>query len=248
MSSVLGVTKSLMWNKFKLVNVLLFFYLIELVIILASGILKSKWIGYGEGYLIMSACVVYFAGVILLVRDNERVISNNRYRLVPISETKLYFSNLMTTCFAYGYVGIVTTGMFILSSYTEMKSDIFLHFMIYTDMQWELFIKDSVITVLGIILIWTGSTMIHLLMDFVSNYWALGNSKIATILVNGLILGLACSVIFITLTRMSVIGMSRYMDLVNNTFEKVCLFDIGAIVGTIIINLYLLQNHFETNR
>lgn len=245
MSSVLGVTKDLMWNKFKLVNLILFFNVAVFAVILVSGILKSEWF-YGEGILVGIACLVYFIGVILLVRDNESVISNNRYRLIPISEIKLYFSNLLTTCLAYAYLGILATLLFVGTSYLQMKSDIFVHFMIYTDMQLELFIEDAVITVLGIVLIWTGSTLVHLIVSCLSDVLAMNNQKFIKIIMNFLILILSVGVIFFTLTQMSIIGMNRYMNIPNNAFLRLCLFDAFGIVMSSVFNVYLLQNYFET--
>lgn len=242
MSSVLGVTKDLMWSKFKLMNLILLFNLIGISVILISGILKQKWI------LVEIACLVYFVGVILLVDFNERVISNNRYRLVPISETKLYLSNLITTCLAYGYLGIMATGTFMASAYLQMKSDLLVSFMTYTDMRWELFIEDAIIMVLAIILIWTGSTLVHLLLDFVSNFFDVKNRRIISIVVKLLILGLSAAIIFLTLINMTMIGLNRYMEIRNDAFLKFCLIEIFGIILTSVGNVYLLQNYFETSR
>lgn len=246
MSSVLGVTKNLLWNKFKLVNLILFFYVIVIGLILTTGTLNNKLISYGEGVLIICACAVYFTGVILLVRENEKVLSSSHYRLIPLSEAKLYFINLTTTCLAYFYLGILATWIFIISSYTQMKTDIFQHFVIVTDMQLQLFIMDSIITVLGIVLIWTSSTMIRLLVEYVRDFFDLQHQRIITICWNILILLLASIIIFLTLMQMSRIGMNRYQNLPNNNFQIVCLLDVFGIVSSSVINLFLLKNFAET--
>jgi hypothetical protein len=248
MSSVLGVTKDLMWKKFKLVNLILFFDVIVVGLILTTGILRNKLISYGEGVLVLCACVVYFSGVILLVWENEKILSSNRYRLIPLSESKLYFVNLITACLAYFYLGILATGIFIFSSYTQMKTDIFLHFVIATDMQLDTFVMDSVITILGIILIWTSSTTIHLLLEYVSDFFNFDSRRGINICLNIVILLLASTVVFLTLTQMSRIGMNRYQDVPNNSFEIVCLLDVFGIISSSVVNLILLNNFSETTR
>lgn len=246
MSSVLGVTKDLMWRKFKLVNLILFFDVIAVGLILSTGILRNKLISYGEGVLVLCACLVYFVGMILLVWENEKILSNNRYRLIPLSESKLYFINLFTSCLAYFYLGVLATGIFVLSSYTQMRTDIFLHFVLATDMQQGLFIMNSVITILGIILIWTSSTTIHLLLEYVSNFFDFDYRRGINIGLKIVILLLASIVIFLTLTQMSRIGMNRYQEVPNNNFEIVCLLDVFGIITSSIINLILLKNYAET--
>lgn len=247
MSSVLGVTKDLMWSKFKLVSWVILLNLVELAIVLPTGILKQKWVGYGEGVLVASACLVYFLGLILLTNDNERILFSSRYRLIPIDEAKLYFSNLVTNCLAYLYLVIVTTGLFIISSYTLMKSDIFLHFMIYDDKQSSLLISDLVISVLAVLLIWTGSTLIHLLMNYLSDSWEVKHPRIMSLVLKIVIIGLASAVIFYTLTRMSVIGMNRYNEIPNHVFEWVSVIDLIVIILSITLGLHLLKNYSETS-
>lgn len=159
MSSVLGITKDLMRDKFKLVNKLLLLNFVELTIILATGILHQKWISYGEGLLIESSCLMYFLGLILLINNSQKVLNSNRYRLLPISEIKLYFSDLVGNCLSYLYMTVITTIFFVLASYTVMGKDIFLHFKIMFEDQKALWIQNLVISGLAVILIWTGSSM-----------------------------------------------------------------------------------------
>lgn len=259
MSSVLGVTKDLMWSKFKLMNMILLFDLLEVLVLIFIGVLKlngakqgkarlSILLNYSEGVLIFSACVVYLIGVLLLIRSNEQVFSNDRYRLIPLSEMKLYFINLVTTSLAYCYLVISATGIFILASYTQMKSDIFLHFIIWNSNELKLLVKDGVITMLGIILIWTCGTLIHLLVDYLSNFLSTNKRKLTFVIMNFLILGLSMGIIFVTLTRMSLIDLDDYRGLVAQTFFKVCFFDLAGIGLSIIGSLHLLQNYFETSR
>ncbi|KRK41867.1 hypothetical protein IV63_GL001257 [Companilactobacillus crustorum] len=243
MSSVLGITKDLMRDKFKLVNKLLLLNFVELTIILATGILHQKWISYGEGLLIESSCLMYFLGLILLINNSQKVLNSNRYRLLPISELKLYFSDLVGNCLSYLYMTVITTIFFVLASYTVMGKDIFLHFKIMFEDQKALWIQNLVISGLAVILIWTGSSMIHLLMNYFGDFLKF---KRQAIILKVITFGLASIIIFYTLTRMSLIGMNFYIETPNHVFEKVCLIDTLGIFLSIGIGNFLLKNYSET--
>ena len=248
MSSVLGVSKDLMWNKFKLINLILLINIVAVGVVIIMGKLISHFDGnYPAGKMVFIAFIAFVLGIILLIRLNEQVFSSNRYVLIPITSFKLYFSNLVTTCLIYLYFGIIESGILVASLFYYMNNEIYTH-MTYNSIRVGLTIKNFIIVVLGIILIWTLSTLVHLTTDFINNFLALKNQKIMSLILNVLILGLTFAVIFFTFTRMSLIAFADYTGVPNNVFREVFIFDTLGIFGAVTGSLYFLEHHSETNR
>lgn len=249
MSSLLGVNKELFWGKFKLINLILLINMIAIGIII--GITSFDTINFRsfpQGIMIISATVFFILGIVFLVNCNERVFSSNRYRLIPISESQLYFSNLLTSGLTYFYFCLIESIIFLGSLYYYMRNDVFYHTVIDDNIQFELLLKDLVLIALAVILIWTGSTLVHLLMNYISDFLHVKNQRVLAVVFNLLILAAALAIIFWTLTEMSKVGMYRYTDVPNYIFPIVCLIDIAGIVISVVGGLYLLKNQAETDR
>ena len=122
MNSVLGVSKYLIWNKFKLMSFILLVNIIELVLLvpLDWGSMFSQ--NYPLGKVIFSSLIVYLLGALFLIRENEQVFLNSKYSLIPVTEIKIYFSNLITTFLIYLYFWILETSIF-LTAFWLIDSD-----------------------------------------------------------------------------------------------------------------------------
>ena len=249
MSSLLGVSKDLIWSKFKLINLILLIDVIGVLVFIGMNNFHTKLNSqYPVGLMVKIAAAVCVISIILLVRANENVLSSNRYRLVPISDNKLYFSNLLTTCLIYLYFGLVESIIFISSLYYFMKKDVIHHLIVISDMQLELLIKELAIGILAVLLILTGSTLIHLSMGYFSNCLPIKNQGIIPLAFYILIVTFGGANIYWTLTRMSVLGMYRYTGMHNNEFLIVSVIDIVGILISIVVGLDLLKNQAGTDR
>lgn len=90
MSSVLRISKGLMWQKFKLVNLVLLFNVVVILVAFALGTVGGLFRNeYPLGRVVFSVCAICLLGIILLALVNEKVLSDNRYRLIPISDGQL---------------------------------------------------------------------------------------------------------------------------------------------------------------
>lgn len=249
MGSLLGVSKDLIWSKFKLINLILLVDVIGVLVLIGMDKMDVHLSSqYPVGLMVMAAAVVCVVSIVLLVRANENVLLSNRYRLVPISDNKLYFSNLLTTCLIYLYFGLIESIIFVGSLYYFMKQDVIHHLIVVSDMRLELLIKDLAVGILAVLLILTGSTLIHLSMDYFGNFLPMKNQGIIPLAFYVLILTLVGANIYWALTRMSVLGMYRYTGVHNNEFLIVSTIDIVGILISIVVGLYLLKNQAETDR
>ncbi|CAJ1185001.1 hypothetical protein CPR19088_GLDEOEPO_01816 [Companilactobacillus paralimentarius] len=249
MSSLLGVSKELIWSKFRPINLTLLINIILVGIII--GITKFDSIffrSFPQGLMIISATVFFILGIVILVNLNEKVLSSNRYRLIPISESQLYFSNLLTSGLIYFYFCLIESIIFLGSLYYYMRNDVFYHTVIDDNIQFELLLKDITLIFLAVVLIWTGSTLVHLLMNYINDFLQIKSQKLLYVIFNLLIIAAALVIIFWTLTEMSKVGMYRYTDVPNNIFPIVCLVDVIGILISIFGGLYLLENQAETER
>ncbi|WP_186811261.1 hypothetical protein [Companilactobacillus nantensis] len=129
-----------------------------------------------------------------------------------------------------------------------MRNDVFYHTVIDDNIQFELLLKDITLIFLAVVLIWTGSTLVHLLMNYINDFLQIKSQKLLYVIFNLLIIAAALAIIFWTLTEMSKVGMYRYTDVPNNIFPIVCLVDVIGILISIFGGLYLLENQAETDR
>jgi len=249
MSSVLGVSKSLVWDKFKLVNIVLFFNLIEVaVLIYLLKANKSLNLGYSAGNMILNAVVVYILGVILLVRFNEQTFANGKYRLIPITETQLYLSNFLTTGLVYLYFWIVETAILEATFFVESKQ--FLPVFDRLDLaDIKMLIVSILLSFLGIALIWTMSTVIHLLGNWLTNILPVKSQKLTMTFFYIIVLSLTIAVFYFTLNAIS---LSRIYEATGRSYNLFwIMLLISYLLGIICfswINIYLLKRCSEINR
>lgn len=244
MSSVLGVTKSLMWDKFKLVNVILIFdLLVSLTYFLTRTFFGS--IPYLEslGVVILILVATVGCGLIFLTLKNETILVSNRYRLIPLESEKLYLSNFLTTGFAYLYLGVVEVSLFCLKLLPKYRvAELFDHLFNY-----EMLISEFLLA-LAVILIWTLSSSIHLLSNVLSNFLPRKRRKLIAVVVYVVVAIVAYEIFDQTLTITSRLSMYHYMQVNNTLFRKSILLDLGGIISGTILNLYLLKNYGETRK
>jgi len=111
MSSILGITKSLVWDKFKFMNMILLGNLICLLIIIVVGIANPFNSRYPQGLMNLTYGIVFIVGVLGLVLMNEKILGSNRYRLIPVSNWGLYAVNIVTTIVNFLYLLVIETSI-----------------------------------------------------------------------------------------------------------------------------------------
>ncbi|ALB29922.1 hypothetical protein [Companilactobacillus heilongjiangensis] len=257
MTKFMGLTSNLMSEKWRMMNWIIIIDLIFLVAVDVLRIFTGGWDGqifpdYFFATFMISLSFANFVGFILLARKNERVYTSNNYRLLPVSETKLYFSNLLTTFLGLMYLQVLEVVLGTIFYFISGQSD-------FNLAAGE--IKGSVGTAalmwllmtLTMILIWMGITSVHFLINWISGFLPFSRQKFVN---------------FILYIVVTVVGMMIFNYTSGNVFRviyngsqgittlgqvnNVIWLGIGIVViwGVIFsaINIYLLKRWTETDR
>jgi len=182
MSEFKGLTKNLIWEKWKLMNWILGIDLIALVALLLLRILTEGFDGAltssdSFAMFTFSLIVVNIVSFIMLARNNERVLTSNNYRLIPTSESKLYFSNILTTFIAAVYLQILETVVGVILYFISNHADFPIGPTMGVSPDWGIFFQALLLMILGPIMVWSGITLIHFLINWISGFLPFGKQK-----------------------------------------------------------------------
>lgn len=258
MSDFWGISKNLIWDKFKLMNWVLAIDVIAIVVIFLINLFKGGNTGfnYVSMLVVLSLMVANFVSFILLSRRNERVLTSSNYRLVPVSDTKLYLSNILTTFLAMAYLWVVETVVSIVvelgamllkdSEYAQFNSSISLSG-ILSAFQFLLFMALSIIAV------WSGITLIHFIINLVSGFLPFGRQKFVLFLVYLVVIGLV-------LWAFNYVMYNIFSVFLQNGFEIDSIKQVSSVlwissgiacVWAVVfsgVNIYLMKRWVETVR
>lgn len=255
MSDFMGVSKNLMREKWMQMNWII---VIDLIFLLAIDIIHIFTNGFDQQasflYVSYSVSMVFamMVGFILLARKNEQTFTSNNYRLLPITDTKLYFSNLLTTFLAFIYlqvVGVVIS--LILYGFEGGHPDTFGE---TSGNIGNAVLSVTVLAILSLILLLTGITLVHLLIDFIGGFLPFGRQKFVMFV-------LYLIVIFVGLNIFNATTGNIFRILYNNgqivfdnlnRFAKTVWLSDGIFLAWSAIfsalNIYLLKRWTETVR
>ncbi len=253
MNSILGITKSLAWDKFKLMNIILLGNLICLMAINIGGIANLFNDRFPQGLMNLTYGLVFIIGLLGLILIGERALASNRYRLVPVSNWGLYIVNILTTIVNFLYLLVIETsilalGYFFYNDYFNKK--IFGQEIYHIQQNYPLsdISRVALLLALGVILIWTISTLLRLIVEWSSNFIPFKNNYLLKgIVIIGVLL-MGALILFQTLINISQISLYNISNVKSNLFIVTCLIDIFAIIAGTLINVYMLGNVSETNK
>ena len=119
MTRMRTLNNQLFFNRWKMINLVFLFDLMVLGIIILIDMISNKMtfklvkLDKLYMYYMLIAFFAYVVSFVLLAKDNERVLFSNKYRMIPITEWKLYFSNILSSLLTLVYLwfleGIVNT-------------------------------------------------------------------------------------------------------------------------------------------
>lgn len=97
-----NVSKDLFANKFKRIALILGWNFLTIIAVITIDYLKIIFNpSYKTVFLIALSAGFYLWSVVSLVKFSRQVLNNNKYRLIPLSDKKLFFSDFLTSLVAY---------------------------------------------------------------------------------------------------------------------------------------------------
>lgn len=264
MTRFMGLSKGLMTEKWKLMNWIVGIDLIALLgiyilRIITGGFDGTIMPGYFFGLFMFSLSMVNIISFILLSRNNEHVFTSNNYRMIPTSDTKLYFSNILTTFLAYVYLQILEgiLGAVIYFSSGQSGLDI------TTNSSYDVIfaLQILILAILGPILLWSAITLIHFLINWIGNFLPFGRQKFVTFILYLVVTWIGASVFnFITGYFFKMLYNSGFFGGIDGRLVINNLSQFNSAIWTVIgvafvwvalfsaINIYLLKRWTETIR
>lgn len=194
MTSFQHLFKALWQPKFRLMNWILAFWGLAVVVTVGyqgwvQGFSRLDYNGIVSGWAGLAAMVA----LIWLAVVNERVVRNDTFRLMPVSVTKLYLTNLVAAFGTYLYLTIVTSIVSLLSVLISPNMNLREFFQLgATPHVPEMVTAMLILIVLLIVGTWVVITLIHLATNVISAFLPGAQQRIvkiilAIILVIGLV-------------------------------------------------------------
>ncbi|WP_338233036.1 hypothetical protein [Companilactobacillus muriivasis] len=257
MTKFMGLTSNLMSEKWRMMNWIIIADLIFLVVIDLLRVVTGGWDGnlipeYFLGTFMVSLGMANLVGFILLTRKNEHVFTSNNYRLLPISDTKLYFSNLLTTFAAFAYLQILEAVIGTIIYFISGQSEFTLTPSRPDEPVGTLFLI-IILAILSTILLWAAITVVHFVINWISGFLPFGRQKFVSFILYFVVTVLGIMIFDYTTGKVftgiysSAQGVTTLAQLTN-----VVWLGIGITVAWIVIfsaiNIYLLKRWTETVR
>lgn len=179
MTKFFDLTKVMFRDKFRLTNQVLGFSVLASIVITlyemvrASASTDQLFVIF-ESVLTLASMVVF----ILLTIRNERVYTASSYRLIPISNGKLYWANLITTFLNFAYfILCIVVFAFIFQWHVTVTT--FAEG--FSGSTFMLNVSIFLTLIFAILNFWALITLVHLLTEVISNFLPKIGQKISKI-------------------------------------------------------------------
>ncbi len=264
MTNFLSITKSLTKRKLHIVNRVLLIDLIAIILTILfkvyQGDLKSV-----DPLLISGsyAVIAFFVAFILISRSLEHIYTSDSFRLVPISDTRLYNTNLLSAVISYAYLTVIEIIIVTVSTLMDIpgltRAIGDLTFSSPHNAWKYLHVGEALEVTLGVaaffaamvIFAWTTISFIHLIADSLANFLPDGRQRFYRfILYVVVIIGMLYIVGYIVTPFSQWVGGLQPINSQSwSEYVQPYISALGFLVLAGIesfINIYLLKNWVET--
>lgn len=176
MTSLRRMSRVLLTDKIKTVGWIISFYLIAVVVsllpdVFSGNLFTKQWssllLQHSMGWSGLATLLAF----IFLTWTSEKVYTSNRYRLIPISDTKLYLSNTFSSLIAFILVSLVQL-IFVLIYYLfnmkQISAMLSTSFAGVESRLWLFLLALVLASLAGILFWWAMISLIHLLTTAIS--------------------------------------------------------------------------------
>lgn len=203
----------------------------------------------GDYGVIMTLAMI--AMLFILAVQNERVWTHNSYRLIPISDTKLYIGNMIATILSFIYFSVIQIVILIIcniGSYSVFGS--------ISNHELLVLSSGSLLFILSFTFVWVFISMVNLILKSIAAFLPEIRQRLFRVLIS---LGVVVVVLYIFNTIEGFFGkfalQSHSLNFngsadINLRISEV--FGVGTLYFAVIIvimsliNIYLLEHWVET--
>lgn len=249
MSSISRVNKDLFHQRGKIISLILVFHTLALLLMI---LYKKVFNITDTTSLTGGVFIAVIIGVVFLVMSVINICDSSKYRLIPISDKGLYFSNFLSAFFAVLYLLVGEAIVY------------FVAYAIFPNPYDQIMIKDFsagqywfkfevvIVIVLGIMLILVGSVVIRLLVSLVGDFLPIKKQTFATVILTLIVIwGVMAAFNAITANTLILLGVrevtTSFSSVVRMLNMSLFILLIWNIVLTF-LNLYLLNRWSEATK
>ena len=249
MSSISRVNKDLFHQRGKIISLILGFHVLAiLLMILYKKIFNITDPTSLTGGVLMAVII----GVVFLVMSVINIFDSSKYRLIPISDKGLYFSNFLSAFFAVIYL-LVGEAIVYFGAY-EIFPNPYDQIMIKDFSAGQYWFKFEAVAaiILGIMLILVGSVVIRLLVSLIGDFLPIKKQTFATVILT-LIVIWAVMVSFnaITTNTLILLGIREVTTSFSSAVRMLNMSLLILVVWNVVLtflNLYLLNRWSEATK
>ena len=249
MSSISRVNKNLFRQRGKIISLILGFHALALLLM----ILYKKIFNITDSTSLTGGVfIAVIIGVVFLVMSVINICDSSKYRLIPISDKGLYFSNFLSAFFAVIYL-LVGEAIVYFGAYAIFPNP-YDQIMIKDFSAGQYWFKFEVVIaiVLGIMLILVGSVVIRLLVSLVGDFLPIKKQTFATVILTLIVIwGVMVAFNAITANTLILLGVrevtTSFSSVVRMLNMSLFILLIWNIVLTF-LNLYLLNRWSEATK
>lgn len=257
MNDFAGLSKNLIREKWRLMNWIVGIDILALIVMFVMRLIASGFnttIDFFFETFIISVTIVNFVSFIMLSRKNEHIFTSNNYRLIPVTDTTLYISNLLTTFVAFIYLQIleviIAVILYAIGNFGSIDPSGFTNSNIGMGLTFGLII----FMILTALVMWSGITLIHFIISWIKGFLPFKSQKFVTFILY-LVVIWAASVIFDIATGYvyRLIYTTGYMGAQTlSQFSNAIWITSGIMFVWLVIfsfiNIYLMKRWVETIR
>ncbi|MTV82309.1 hypothetical protein [Secundilactobacillus folii] len=184
MTNMTRLIPTFLKERFKAVNRLI---MLMLTAIVATAVVQlftngvSNWETSLTGDVSFWSGIAFFVIFIRLASFNEHIYVNDAFRLIPISDTKLYLSSYSASALAFLYYGVISAVLHGLVAFVT-KGQLQVNFHIESSFFWSSApVAVPMIIVfffLGLLLVWMTISLIHLIMVSIAAFLPVGRQRL----------------------------------------------------------------------
>lgn len=250
MSSFGRVSKRLLSYRFKIISLLLGIHIAVIILLqLYNYLIHNTDITSFTGGVVM----VMIFGTVLLSMTIEKTYTNDKYRLIPISDNTLYASNILTAWVTYLYLTIGEGIIYVVACKVFPNPYDGMMIKDFNSVQQYLFKFEIFIAfILGVLLVWTAITLIHQIINWINGFLPFKNQSFGKVILSLVVIWIFLIPFnFITanvLKIMGINGMNSSFSGVNHVILSGMAMMVLWIIVFTMINLYFLNKWSETTK
>ena len=260
MTNFISLLKVLSRKRIRIINHILLINVVAILLTILFLVYRGT-LGVNDplGVTIIYSFFALFISFILIARDNELVFVSDSYRLIPVSDTKLYTANILAAVISLFYLGIaqIMFGMVAtLMNFTNVIKGIresFSYMVAHSSSQRgnagflvNLLIALIILTVALTFFFWASISAVHLISTSLMAFLPDSRSRILRFILHVVVIGLMIYLISYIVQPLANIfsGMLSQRAYLQVYAGAAVLLVIGLAES--VINVYLMRKWVET--